>query len=78
VNGTIDFSYEFKRWPEFAWAALVAAVIALGQIVITTDPSKVEDWKLWAITAAGALARAVGGALLAKLTRGTGQNPTTP
>jgi len=72
----IDLSYEFKRWPELAWAALVAAVIALGQVVIATDPSKVEDWRLWAITAAGALARAAGGALLAKLTSGVKQQPT--
>lgn len=57
------FSYDFKRVDELVWALVTAAVIAAAQIVQETDFNAVTDWKIWAIAAAGAVARAVVAAL---------------
>lgn len=67
--------YRFKLGSELVWAIVVAAILALGQILITLKPEDITNWRLWAVTGAGAVARAVGGAIVGYLT-GTAKGGT--
>jgi hypothetical protein len=60
--------YYFKLGEELFWSAIVAAVFALATILMGFHPEGIDDWRLWTIAAAGAVARPVGGALVGKLT----------
>ena len=60
-------TYEFKRWDELAWAALVAAAVAVLQVLAAFDPAKVSDWRLWAVSLGAGALRAAAGALLTRL-----------
>lgn len=57
--------YTFKFWQEAAWAAGVAAVVVVLTSIVNTDA--IDNWSTWAITLGGAVARAVAGAVLAKV-----------
>ena len=59
--------YDFKPAEEFGWAALVAAVVASLQIVESSDPATVTDWRAGAIALAAAAVRAAAGGMLARL-----------
>ncbi|MSQ61333.1 MAG: hypothetical protein EXR43_01965 [Dehalococcoidia bacterium] len=59
--------YEFKQRDELVWAALVAAVVAVLQVVAAFDPAKISDWRLWAASLGAGALRAAAGALLARL-----------
>lgn len=56
--------YEFKWRPEILWALLTAALVAVTQIVQSTDPATVTDLRVYVVALAGAAGRAVLGALL--------------
>ena len=58
------FEYEIKRLPELGWAVLVAAVAFAAQVVATTDPHTVTDWRAYAIGVAAGLGRVLFVALL--------------
>jgi len=59
--------YDFKVLEEIAWLALVAAAVAVLQIVVTADPGTIIDWRAWAIALGAAGARAAAAAVLARL-----------
>ncbi len=59
--------YDFKPLEELWWAALVAAVVASLQVVVSSDPAAVTDWRAWTIALAAAAVRAAAGAMLARL-----------
>lgn len=58
-------NYQFRGGAELLWGIVVAVVVAGAQLLIDLHPETVTDWRFWAVTAAGALARAVGGAAVA-------------
>ena len=60
--------YQFKLGPEIFWAIVIAAVLAVAQILVTLRPEEIADWRFWAITTAGAVARAAGGAIVGYMT----------
>ena len=59
--------YNWKRAEELAWIALVGAGIFLLEMAFRFDPGQVQDWKAWAVAAAGGAVRAAAGAVLAKV-----------
>ena len=67
-------SYNFQFWKELLWAALIAAIVTAGQIVVASDLEKVTDWRVWALSLVTACARAVVAIIVTKLT----QPPATP
>ena len=62
-------TYQWKSLPEAYWSVLTALFVAAAQIAVEFDPSRITDWKVWAVAGAGALVRAAGGGLLAYLTK---------
>lgn len=63
-------TYNFKLIQELGWAALTGAVVAVAQIMFVFRPEEISDWRLWIVTAAGAIARAVGAALVTAIGSG--------
>ena len=59
--------YEFKIVHEIVWAAVIGTAIAAATIAVDFEPETIQDWERWAITGVGALARAVGVAILTVL-----------
>jgi len=59
--------YDFKVLPELGFAAAVAVLTALLQILVDFDASVIGDWETWAISAGSAAARAAAVAMLAVL-----------
>ena len=59
--------YDFKLLEEIAWLALVAAVFAALQTIVTADPAIIVDWRAWAIAVGAASVRAAAAAILARL-----------
>ena len=59
--------YDFNLLEEIAWLALVAAAVAVLQIIVTADPGTIVDWRAWAIALGAAAVRAAAGAVLAGL-----------
>ena len=57
--------YTFKILPELGWAALVAAVVAAGELLIITEPAAVDNWETWAVTGLAGIARASVAAVVA-------------
>lgn len=51
-------TYTFKSGQELGWLVLVAAIAAALQILASTDPSTVTDWKTYATALGIAAARA--------------------
>lgn len=60
--------YEFKRIDELLWAAAVAAAVAVLQALVSFEPERITDWRLWAISLVAGSVRAAAGAALAALT----------
>lgn len=58
------FEYEVKRLPELGWAVAVALLTFGAQLVGTTDPKLVTDWRAYALAAAAGAGRVVLAALL--------------
>ena len=61
--------YDFKPIEEIAWLALVAAAVAVLQIVVRADPVTIVDWRAWAIALGAAAVRAAAAAIRARLPR---------
>lgn len=61
--------YQFKPNQEIVWAIVTAAVLAIAQILMEFDPATIGDWRFWAINASGAVARAIGAAIVAYVTK---------
>lgn len=59
-------TYNFKVLQEMAWAAGVAAFLVILQTLVLFDPEEIKDWETWFVALGGAIARAVGGAIIAK------------
>jgi hypothetical protein len=57
-------AYDFHAAQEFGWAVLTAAGLAVAQILTSTDPSTITDWRTYGIALAGAAIRAGSGAVL--------------
>ena len=57
--------YQFKPRAEFMWAIINGALVAVAQLLVDFQPEIITDWRMWAITGVGAIARAVGVSLLA-------------
>lgn len=57
--------YDIRIWQEAGWAVLVAVVVEGAMILSGLHPEAIQDWRAWAIVAAGALARAAGIAVAA-------------
>ncbi len=71
--------YNFRILPELGWAVLTGVVIALAEAAVAFDESVFAgDPAAWVVALAGTLVRAVGGALLAAITRGGFQKPGEP
>ena len=58
-------SYHYKIGPELGWLIATTAILALAQVLLTFDPATITDWQTWALSLAGAVVRAVAGAVLA-------------
>lgn len=61
--------YEFKPGQELAWFVAVALITTLAQYMIEFKPETITDWRTYAVAIAGALVRAVGGAVSAWLAK---------
>lgn len=61
--------YEFKLKAEAGYAVFTAIAIALAELLISFDPNTVTDWKTYALSAVGAVARAVGAGFLNAMLR---------
>jgi hypothetical protein len=57
-------TYTYKVWPELAWAVFVGAVVVLGTELVTFDVAVLNDPTAWLAGLLGAVARAVGAAIL--------------
>ena len=58
-------TYDFKPSREFAWFLGLTAAVSVLQVLINFDPSKVADWKFWAVSLGAGAVRAVAGGALA-------------
>lgn len=58
-------TYNFKFFQELGWAAFIAAAIQLLQVLVLFDPSKITDWRTWAVALAAGCVRAAAGAAIA-------------
>lgn len=68
MEGQTDMpKYEFKVKPELVWALVVAAVVAVAEVLPSIGPEQLQDWNAVLVIVAGAVARAVGGKLLSLL-----------
>ena len=61
--------YEWKWFEELGWGMAVGGVTFIFQLLAEFDAAAIEDWKLWAITVASGLTRAVFAAGLVALAR---------
>lgn len=73
--------YNFRIAPELGWALVTGVIIALLEAALEFDESVfVGDPVAWAVALAGTVVRAIGGAGLTVLTKGTflkpGEEPT--
>lgn len=76
---TTEPLYNFRILPELGWAVLTGVLIALAEAAVAFDESVFAgDPTAWTVALVGTLVRAVGGALLAALTRGGFQGPGEP
>lgn len=57
--------YNWKRWPELAWAVGIAVIVVLATTAVSFEPETIVNWQTWAVGVGGACVRAVGVALLA-------------
>lgn len=75
-------AYNFRIFPELGFAIFVAVLIALGELLLGLDETIWNDAAAWGRLAVGALARAIGGAILTVLTKGAflgpGETPVRP
>lgn len=76
-------AYNFRIAPEIGWAIATGAIIALAEAAVAFDESVFAgDPGAWAAALAGTLVRAIGGAVLAKMTQGAflrpGEKPPAP
>lgn len=63
-------TYEWKRVEEALWSVAVAAALYIAQIAAELDIDEVAtDPRAYIVAAAGGLVRAIGGAMLAALSR---------
>jgi uncharacterized membrane protein len=69
-------NYNFKVWEEAAWAAVVAGILAVAQIVAVASPGVAETREFWVSVVLGAFVRAVGGALLSRVATSAQATPT--
>ena len=60
--------YDFKFWEEALWAGAIAALLVV--LTALTGLENVDDWRTWAVSLGGGVARAVAGAILARLKTG--------
>lgn len=59
-----------KTWrQELVLALVVAAAMALLQILVEFDPSEIKDWRLWAISLASSCIRSASQAALTVIAR---------
>lgn len=56
--------YRFKILQEIGWAALIAAAIALAEVLITFRPETITDWRTWALALLGSCVRPAAAALV--------------
>ena len=61
--------YDFKRAPELAWVAGVAAGVFLLQVAAEFDPATITDWRTWAVALGAGAVRAAAAGLLALVRR---------
>lgn len=61
-------TYRFQFQAELAWVFVVGAGLAVLQVLVSFDPTSIDDWQLWAVSLGGAAIRAGAGALVAALT----------
>ena len=54
--------------PEFVRVVFIAVAAVVLQMVVSTDLTKVENWKVWAIGIGAAAVHAAGVAILAVMT----------
>lgn len=59
--------YEFKALEELGWFVLVAVATVVLQALVEFDPSRIDDWRAWAVGVGAAAVRAGAGAALAWL-----------
>lgn len=76
-------AYNFRILPELGFAVFVALIIAVAELLLGAETTIASgDWEAWVRLAAGALARAAGGAMLTVMTKGAflapGETPTRP
>jgi hypothetical protein len=60
-------TYHFRVKPELLWGLFVAAIVAAAGALESIAPEQLGDHKLVVMVVAGAVARAVGAALMAQL-----------
>ncbi|MCX2728566.1 hypothetical protein OO015_13835 (plasmid) [Thermomicrobium sp. 4228-Ro] len=59
--------YEFKALEELGWFVFVAVATVVLQALVEFDPSRVDDWRAWAVGVGAAAVRSGAGAALAWL-----------
>jgi hypothetical protein len=75
----VNVQYNWRIWPEIGWAVLTAVMIVLAEAALAFDESVFAgDPVAWVTALVGAGVRAIGGAVLAVLTRGGFQVPGEP
>ncbi len=57
-------TYRFKPFAELYWGVAIAMSLVLLQALLTLDPEKIVDWRVWAVALGGAAVRAGAGAAL--------------
>ena len=68
----VKMQYKFNRLAELVWAVVVAVGFFAVTVLVDFDPDAITDWKSWAISLAGGVVRAAGGAALAFLRPSSG------
>ena len=58
--------YDFKKAPELAWIAAVAAGVFALQVAAEFDPATISNWRTWAVALGSGAVRAAAAAVLSR------------
>lgn len=70
--------YKFQPLQELYWGVLTAALLVLLPALVTLEPEKITDWRVWAVALGGSTLRAAAGAGLDYVRRAITQEEPEP